>query len=169
MEEGTSILDSKQLRYLTTVFEKALEQVKYKLEEDEKFLSVEYELYPFDSDRIVITASNKKIREDMQKTEEGELRIPIVDTKTYSVSIENLRIDQNILKGDVGCFTWAGPLVSVRSPTDFYMADVKTVEKINERFEVHLSFESIDDTKKLVDAIFNVTKECITKATEQNS
>ncbi|BBG23399.1 hypothetical protein IC006_0683 [Sulfuracidifex tepidarius] len=57
------ILKSNNLKYLTKVFELALHQVESRLKEDKGFLHVEYELYPFDSGRVVITASNRKIEE----------------------------------------------------------------------------------------------------------
>jgi|SRR5579875_261537 len=63
VQGDTSILRSKHLNYLTSVFEVALHRVEDELIR-ENMKSVEYELYPFDSDRIVITASNERVSEE---------------------------------------------------------------------------------------------------------
>ncbi|WP_390530237.1 hypothetical protein [Sulfurisphaera ohwakuensis] len=156
-ERSVSILESKCLKYLTEVFELALHEVKSKLTEEKGFLSVEYELYPFDSERIVITASNRKIGEE----EEGEIRIPIVDSKTYSLSIENLRIEgRNTLRGDAYCFKWNGPLVSV-SNEGVYRSEITPVVQ-NRMLSVTLSLNNvINDAKIIVNAISEVLNECI--------
>ncbi|WP_221288661.1 hypothetical protein [Stygiolobus caldivivus] len=158
MQEGSvHILDSEYLKYLTEVFELALHEVKGRLKEEEGFLSVEYELYPFDSERIVITASNRKVGEE----EEGETHIPIVGSKTYSLSIENLRMEgRNTLRGDAYCFTWDGPLVSV-SNGGVYRSKVTSIVQ-NKVIRVTLSLNNvINDANRIVNAISEVLNECI--------
>ncbi|HII74198.1 hypothetical protein [Sulfurisphaera tokodaii] len=163
MQEGSvhkgsvHILESEYLKYLTEVFELALHEVKRRLTEEKGFLFVEYELYPFDSERIVITASNRKIGEE----EEDELRIPIVDSKTYSLSIENLRIEErNTLRGDTYCFIWNGSLVSV-SNEEVYRAKVTPVVQ-NRMLRVTLSLNNvINDAIIIMNAISEVLNECI--------
>jgi hypothetical protein len=53
-----NILESEKLDYLTHVLDEALHKVENELRK--KFTSVEYEIYPFDTNRIVITASGEK-------------------------------------------------------------------------------------------------------------
>jgi hypothetical protein len=55
---GVNILESEKLDYLTHVLDEALHRVENELRK--KFTSVEYEIYPFDTNRIAITASGEK-------------------------------------------------------------------------------------------------------------
>ncbi len=150
------ILESEHLKYLTKVFELALREVESRLTEEKGFLSVEYELYPFDSERIVITASNRKIGEDV---EEGEMRIPVVDPKTYSLSIENLRIEgESKLTGDAYCFMWNGPLVGVA--TEVYRVKVTPVIE-NKTFNVTLSLSNVNkDANIIANEISEILDNC---------
>ena len=153
-----NILESERLDYLTHVIDEALHKVEDELRK--KFTSVEYEIYPFDTNRIVITASGEKIGE--KKIVETELLIPIVDDRTYSISIENLRIAQDRLIGEVGYFAWRGQLVTIKSPTEFYRSNVEKM-KLNNVFSEHLYFEKDKDIDEIARDILKIFEECVTK------
>jgi hypothetical protein len=152
-----NILESEKLDYLTHVLDEALHKVEDELRK--KFTSVEYEIYPFDTNRIVITASGEKIGDE--KIGETELLIPIVDDRTYSISIENLSIDQNHLIGEVGCFAWRGQLVTIKSPTEFYRSNVEKM-KLNV-FDKFLYFKADKDIDEIARDILNIFEKCVTK------
>jgi hypothetical protein len=153
-----NILESEKLDYLTHVLDEALHKVEDELRK--KFTSVEYEIYPFDTNRIVITASGEKIGNE--KIGETELLIPIVDDRAYSISIENLRIAQNHLIGEVGCFTWRGQLVTIKSPTEFYRSNVEKM-KLNNLFSKYLYFKEDKDIDEIARDILNIFEKCVTK------
>jgi hypothetical protein len=153
-----NILESEKLDYLTHVLDEALHKVEDELRK--KFTSVEYEIYPFDTNRIVITASGEKIGE--KKIGETELLIPIVDDRAYSISIENLRIAQNHLIGEVGCFAWRGQLVTIKSPTEFYRSNVEKM-KLNNLFSKYLYFKEDKDIDEIARDILNIFEKCVTK------
>lgn len=157
-----NILESEKLDYLTHVIDEALHKVEDELRK--KFTSVEYEIYPFDTNRIVITASDEKIGDE--KIGETELLIPIVDDRTYSISIENLRIAQDRLIGEVGYFAWRGQLATIKSPTEFYRSNVEKM-KLNNVFSEHLYFEKDKDIDEIARDILNIFKECVTKMHER--
>ncbi len=157
-----NILESEKLDYLTHVIDEALHKVEDELRK--KFTSVEYEIYPFDTNRIVITASGEKIGDE--KIGETELLIPIVDDRTYSISIENLRIAQDRLIGEVGYFAWRGQLATIKSPTEFYRSNVEKM-KLNNVFSEHLYFEKDKDIDEIARDILNIFKECVTKMHER--
>jgi hypothetical protein len=153
-----NILESEKLDYLTHVLDEALHKVEDELRK--KFTSVEYEIYPFDTNRIVITASGKKI--GYEKIGETELLIPIIDDMTYSISIENLRIVQNNLIGEVGCFAWRGRLVTIKSLTEFYRSNVEKM-KLNNAFSEYLYFKEDKDIDEIARDILNIFEECATE------
>jgi hypothetical protein len=157
-----NILESERLDYLTHVIDEALHKVEDELRK--KFTSVEYEIYPFDTNRIVITASGEKIGDE--KIGETELLIPIVDDRTYSISIENLRIAQDRLIGEVGYFAWRGQLATIKSPTEFYSSNVEKM-KLNNVFSEHLYFKEDKDIDEIARDILNIFKECVTKMHER--
>jgi hypothetical protein len=157
-----NILESEKLDYLTHILEEALRRVENELRK--KFTSVEYEIYPFDTNRIVITASGEKIGDE--KIGETELLIPIVDDRTYSISIENMRIVQNHLIGEVGCFAWRGQLVTIKSPTELYRSNVKKM-KLNNAFSKFLYFEEDKDIDEIAGDILNIFRKCITEMREK--
>jgi hypothetical protein len=157
-----NILESERLDYLTHVIDEALHKVEDELRK--KFTSVEYEIYPFDTNRIVITASGEKIGDE--KIGETELLIPIVDDRTYSISIENLRIAQDRLIGEVGYFAWRGQLATIKSPTEFYRSNVEKM-KLNNVFSKYLYFKEDKDIDEIARDILNIFKECVTKMHER--
>ncbi len=157
-----NILESERLDYLTHVIDEALHKVEDELRK--KFTSVEYEIYPFDTNRIVITASGEKIGDE--KIGETELLIPIVDDRTYSISIENLRLAQDRLIGEVGYFAWRGQLVTIKSPTEFYISNVEKM-KLNNVFSKYLYFKEDKDIDEIARDILNIFKECVTKMHER--
>jgi len=153
-----NILESEKLDYLTHVLDEALQKVEDELRK--KFTSVEYEIYPFDTNRIVITASGEKIGDE--KIGETELLIPIVDDRTYSISIENLSIVQNHLIGEVGCFAWRGQLVTIKSPTEFYGSNVEKM-KLNNSFSKYLYFKEDKDIDEIARDILNIFEKYVTE------
>jgi hypothetical protein len=153
-----NILESEKLDYLTHVLDEALHKVEDELRK--KFTSVKYEIYPFDTNRIVIASGGEKIGE--KKIGETELLIPIIDDRTYSISIENLRIVQNHLIGEVGCFAWRGRLVTIKSPTEFYRSNVEKM-KLNNLFSKYLYFKEDKDIDEIARDILNIFEKCVTE------
>ena len=157
---AVSALSSKHLKYITAVFESSLQKAGERLKE--RFLSVEYELFPFDSDRVVLTFGAEKVREERVR----ELEVPIVDARYYSLSLGDLKVNNDKLEGEVECRTWSGPLVVNSSPSELYMADVKLV--FSSKFSVRLSFDRADDLEQVSSVIYRAAEECVSKVKEKN-
>ena len=157
---ATGLLGSKHMKYITSILDGSLHQVGERLKE--KFLSVEYELFPFDSARVVMTFGAERVREDRI----NELELPIADSRYYSLSLSDLKVNDNELEGEVECHTWSGPLVVNSSPTESYMADVKTV--FSNEFSVRLSFNRAEDVGQVSSVIYRAAEECVSKVKEKN-
>ena len=155
-----SALNSEHLKYITAVFESSLRRAGERLKE--RFISVEYELFPFDSDRVVLTFGAERVREERA----GELEIPVVDARYYSLSLGDLKVNDNELEGEVECRTWSGPLVVNPSPSELYMAEVKLV--FSSKFSVRLSFNRADDLEQVSSVIYRAAEECVSKVKEKN-
>ena len=147
---ATDLLSSKHIKYVASVLDGSLRQVGERLKE--RFLSVEYELFPFDSDRAVMTFGTERV---------GGLELPIADSRYYSLSLGNLRVNDNELEGEVECHTWSGPLVVNPSLTEFYMADVMLV--FADKFSVRLMFDSVEDVRRISNRMQRVAEECLSK------
>ena len=152
---ATGLLSSKHLKYIVSILDGSLRQVGERLKE--RFLSVEYELFPFDSDRMVMTFGAER---------SGELEIPVVDARYYLLSLGNLKVNDRELEGEVECHTWSGPLVVNSSPSELYMADVKPV--FSDKFSVRLSFDRAEDIGQISSIIFRAAEECVSKVKEKN-
>ena len=152
---ATGLLGSKHLKYITSIFDTSLRQVGERL--NERFLSVEYELFPFDSARVVMTFGAERVREDRINV----LEVPIADSRYYSLSLGDLKVNDDKLEGEVECHTWNGSLVVNPSPTESYMADVKLVF-IN-KFSVRLSFNWTEDVVQISSVIYRAAEECVSK------
>ena len=157
---AVSALNSEHLKYITAVFESSLRQVGERLKE--RFISVEYELFPFDSDRVVLTFGAEKVREERVR----ELEVPVVDARYYSLSLGDLKVNNDKLEGEVECRTWSGPLVINPSPTELYMADVKLV--FSSKFSASLSFYRAKDVEQISGVIYRAAEECVSKVKEKN-
>ena len=157
---ATGLLGSKHLKYITSIFDTSLRQVGERL--NERFLSVEYELFPFDSARVVMTFGAERVREDRI----NELEVPIADSRYYSLSLGDLKVNDNELEGEVECHTWSGPLVVNPSPSELYMADVKLV--FSDKFSVRLSFDRAEDIGQISSIIYRAAEECVSKVKEKN-
>ena len=157
---ATGLLESKHLKYIASILDGSLQKAGERLKE--RFLSVEYELFPFDSDRVVMTFGAEKVREERA----GELEVPIVDARYYSLSLGNLKVNDDKLEGEVECRTWSGPLVVNPSPTESYMADVKLV--FSNEFSVRLSFNRAEDLGQISSVIYRAAEECVSKVKEKN-
>ena len=153
-------MESKHLKYIASILDGSLQKAGERLKE--KFLSVEYELFPFDSDRVVMTFGAERVREERV----GELEVPIADSRYYSLSLGDLKVNDNELEGEVECHTWSGPLVVNSSPTESYMADVKTV--FSNEFSVRLSFNRAEDVGQVSSVIYRAAEECVSKVKEKN-
>lgn len=146
-----------ELEYTTRILEASLRRLEDRLKE-EGYSSVEYELYPFDSNRVVITFGAEVLRKDRV----GDLEIQIIDSRNYSISIGDIKlIDKTTLEGDIECHTWSGQLAVNASPNKFYMADVKLI--FRGKFSVVLSFDSKKDIEQVSDIIAKDVEECVSK------
>ena len=157
---ATGLLSSKHLKYITSIFNTSLRQVGERLKE--RFLSVEYELFPFDSDRVVMAFGAERMREDRINV----LEVPVVDARYYSLSLGDLKVNDDKLEGEVECRTWSGPLVVNSSPSELYMADVKLV--FSSKFSVRLSFNWAEDVVQISSVIYRAAEECVSKVKEKN-
>ena len=155
---ATDLLSSKHIKYVASILDGSLRQVGERL--NERFLSVEYELFPFDSDRVVLTFGAEKVREDRI----NGLEVPIADSRYYSLSLGDLKVNDDKLEGEVECRTWSGPLVVNPSPTESYMADVKLV--FSDKFSVRLSFDRAEDIGQISSIIYRAAEECVSKVRE---
>ena len=118
---------------------------------------MEYELFPFDSARVVMTFGAERVREDRI----NELELPIADSRYYSLSLGDLKVNDDKLEGEVECHTWSGPLVVNSSPSELYMADVKPV--LSSKFTVRLSFKRAEDLGQISNIVYKYMEECVYK------
>ena len=137
---------------------------------EEGYSSVEHELYPFDSNRVVITFGAEVLRKDRV----GDIEIQITDNRYYSISIGDIKLIDNVtpeggknttLEGEIECRTWSGQLAVNTSPNKFYMADVKLI--LRDKISAMLSFESEKDIEKdikqISDIIAKYVNACVSK------
>jgi len=64
----------------------------------------------------------------------------------------------------VGCFTWRGALVTIKSPTEVYRAKVVVVDTNGITFSENIWFDQAEDIPRLTRSISNIVRECIRKA-----
>jgi len=77
-----------------------------------------------------------------------------------------LRIAQDRLIGEVGYFAWRGQLVTIKSPTEFYISNVEKM-KLNNVFSKYLYFEKDKDIDEIARDILKIFEECVTKMHER--